>query len=375
MGRGQTNSGERSDQVSEELAQTGVGGPSEGLVRFGDMVGRSEAMRSLFELLRKAAASEATVLIEGETGTGKEASAEGIHREGRRKKGPFVVIDCSAIPMHLMESELFGYERGAFTGAVMARPGAFEAASGGTILLDEIGELPLDLQPKILRALESRKIKRLGSTEYTRIDVRILAATNRSLHAEVAANRFRSDLYYRLAVVRIKLPPLRDRSDDIPILVENVIDHLGITGTPEAAALLDPAFLANLAEYRWSGNVRQLRNYIERCVALGNITPPLTDTILPPAVSSMPAIPTAPAISGLLAPPSREEEFNELEMPFREAREAILNAFERRYLAAQLARNGNKVTAAARASGIARIAFYRLLWKHNMGVDGVLDKD
>jgi transcriptional regulator with PAS, ATPase and Fis domain len=331
-------------------------------------------MRSLFELLRKAAASDATVLIEGETGTGKEASAEGIHREGSRKKGPFVVIDCSAIPTHLMESELFGYERGAFTGAVIARPGAFEAASGGTILLDEIGELPLDLQPKILRALESRKIKRLGSTEYTRIDVRIIAATNRSLHEEVAANRFRSDLYYRLAVVRVKLPPLRDRSDDIPILVANVLDHLGIADTPEGAALLEPEFLAKLAEYRWSGNVRQLRNYIERCVALGNITPPLTDTILPPAATSMQAIPPAPPVSNLLSP-TDEQKLDELEMPFREAREAVLAAFERRYLATQLARNGNKVTAAARASGLARIAFYRLLWKHNMGVRGVQDKD
>jgi len=248
---------------------------------FGQMVGRSEAMVTLFSLLQRAAASEATVLIEGETGTGKEASAEAIHRESRRKAGPFVVVDCGAIPPQLLESELFGYERGAFTGAVQARPGAFEAASGGTIVLDEIGELTLDLQPKILRALERKQIKRIGSTAYVPADVRVLASTNRSLREEVAAGRFRSDLYYRLAVVKIQLPPLRDRVGDIPLLVAHVLDRLGIADSPEASKLLSPEFVAKLASYRWSGNVRQLRNYLERCVALGDTTLPLTDTMLP----------------------------------------------------------------------------------------------
>jgi len=333
------------------------------LASFGGMVGRSDAMRALFDLLRRAAASEATVLIEGETGTGKEASAEAIHREGRRKNGPFVVVDCGAIPSQLLESELFGYEKGAFTGAVTARPGAFEAASGGTILLDEIGELTLDLQPKILRAIETKQIKRIGSTVYTPADVRVLAATNRSLRAEVAANRFRSDLYYRLAVVRIQLPPLRDRISDIPILVEHVLDRLCIRDTPQAEQLLSPEFLAKLANYRWSGNIRQLRNYVERCVALGDLSLPFTDTMIPPPLVAIHPLSMNPgplrAIAGI-------EANDEINLPFKEARDAVLRAFERRYITAQLARHGDKVAAAARASGMDRIKFYRLLWKYEL---------
>jgi len=318
-------------------------------------------MRTLFKLLKRAAASEATVLIEGETGTGKEISAEAIHRESRRRAGPFVVVDCGAIPPQLLESELFGYERGAFTGAVQARQGAFEAASGGTILLDEIGELSLDLQPKILRALERKQIKRIGSTAYLPADVRVLAATNRSLRAEVAAGRFRSDLYYRLAVLKIQLPPLRDRVGDIPMLVENVLERLGIRNSPEASRLLAPEFVAKLSSYRWSGNVRQLRNYLERCVALGDTTLPLTDTMLPPppGTASMPV--GLGAGAGVDALPS-----DIFTRPFKEARDDVLNAFERRYLETQLARHDNNVSAAARASRIGRIYFYRLLWKHGL---------
>jgi two-component system, NtrC family, response regulator GlrR len=325
---------------------------------FGQMVGRSTAIATLFSLLKRAAASEATVLIEGETGTGKEASAEAIHRESRRRGGPFVVVDCGAIPPQLLESELFGYERGAFTGAVQARPGAFEAASGGTILLDEIGELSLDLQPKILRALERKQIKRIGSTAYVPADVRVLAATNRSLRTEVAQGRFRSDLYYRLAVLKILLPPLRDRAGDIPLLIENVLDRLGIADSPEASKLLSPEFVAKLASYRWSGNVRQLRNYLERCVALGDTTLPLTDTMLPP--------PPAAAAASNLSQGADAIPFETFTQPFKEARDAVVSAFERRYLETQLARHDNNVSAAARASRIDRIHFYRLMWKHGL---------
>jgi DNA-binding NtrC family response regulator len=328
--------------------------------QFGQMVGRSAAMRNLFSLLQRAAASEATVLIEGETGTGKEASAEAIHRESRRKHGPFVVVDCGAIPPQLLESELFGYERGAFTGAVTARQGAFEAASGGTILLDEIGELTLDLQPKILRAIERKQVKRIGSTAYVPADVRVLAATNRSLRTEVAEQRFRSDLYYRLAVVKIQLPPLRERIGDIPLLVENVLERLGIRDSPEAATLLSSDFVAKLAAYRWSGNIRQLRNYIERCVALGDTTLPPNDTIMPPPPPPPPVVAPLPVVSEAVAV------FEGLNLPFKEARDSLVNAFERRYLEEQLARHGDNVSAAARASGIDRIHFYRLLWKHGL---------
>jgi DNA-binding NtrC family response regulator len=317
--------------------------------RFGQMVGRSAAMRSLFTLLQRAAASDATVLIEGETGTGKEASADAIHREGTRKNGPFVVIDCGAIPPQLLESELFGHERGAFTGAVAARQGAFEAASGGTIFLDEIGELGLDLQPKILRVLERRQVKRVGSTAYAPVDVRVIAATNRSLRTEVSAQRFRSDLYYRLAVVQVKLPPLRERLADLPILVEHALQSLGVSGASIAAALRSTEFSNKLSRYRWPGNVRQLRNYIERCVALD-------DANLPPALD------TAPPGEG----EHSAEAMIDVTLPLRVARENWVAMFERRYLEALLLRHNNNVSAAARAAGVDRIHLYRLLWKHGL---------
>src|SRR4051812_39005913 len=194
--------------------------------RFGTMVGRSASMRAVFAMCEQAAASDSTVLIEGETGTGKEATAEAIHRESGRGTGPFVVVDCGAIPPQLLESELFGHERGAFTGAVSSRRGAFEAASGGTIFLDEIGELGLDLQPKLLRALERREIKPVGADHYAPVDVRVLAATNRNLREEVTARRFRSDLYYRVAVLRVRLPPLRERKEDLGVLLEHLLEVL-----------------------------------------------------------------------------------------------------------------------------------------------------
>jgi transcriptional regulator with PAS, ATPase and Fis domain len=316
--------------------------------RFGTMVGRSAPMRALFATLDKAAASEATVLLQGETGTGKEASAEAIHRASPRRDGPFVVVDCGAIPSQLLESELFGSERGAYTGAVAARAGAFEAASGGTIFLDEIGELHLDLQPKILRALERRHVKRVGSTEYRPVDLRVIAATNRSLRAEVEAKRFRSDLYYRLAVVRIKLPPLRERIADLPLLVEHILTSLGIADGPESDAYRDPEFLQRLLRFSWPGNIRQLRNHVERCIALGdpNLTPTL-ETCPPP-------------------PPSTPQLEIDSSEPLRAARERFVSYFERSYLEAVLARHDDNVAAAARAAGVDRIHFYRLLWKHGM---------
>jgi transcriptional regulator with PAS, ATPase and Fis domain len=313
------------------------------------MVGTSSNMRALLATLQKAAASDATVLLEGETGTGKEASAEAIHRSSHRRDGPFVVIDCGAIPSQLLESELFGSERGAYTGAVASRMGAFESASRGTIFLDEIGELHIDLQPKILRALERRQVKRVGANDYRPVDVRVIAATNRALRAEVEAKRFRSDLYYRLAVVRIKLPPLRERSADIPLLVENVLSSLGVADAPESEALRSESFLQRLHRYPWPGNIRQLRNYIERCVALG-------DPDLPPGLDTCP--PPPPDVS-----PRAEISVTE---PLRVARQRWTNAFEREYLENVLANHHNNVAAAARAAGVDRIHFYRLLWKHGL---------
>ncbi|HMJ51427.1 MAG TPA: sigma-54 dependent transcriptional regulator [Polyangiaceae bacterium] len=319
--------------------------------RFGNLVGRSAPMRSLFELLGRAAVSDATVLIEGETGTGKEATAEAIHREGNRRNGPFVVIDCGAIPGQLLESELFGHERGAFTGAVASREGAFQTAAGGTIFLDEIGELSLDLQPKILRALERRQAKPVGATHYEQFDARVIAATNRSLRAEVHAQRFRSDLYYRLAVVQVKLPPLRERLSDLSLLVENMLRGLGVDQQPIAAALRSQSFLDRAMHYRWPGNVRQLRNYIERCVALD-------DANLPTNLDTMPPPPS-------VAPPDAIDTID-ISQPLKSARERCVGSFERRYLEALLRKHNNNVSAAARAAEVDRIHFYRLLWKHGL---------
>jgi transcriptional regulator with PAS, ATPase and Fis domain len=305
--------------------------------RFGAMVGRSVAMRAAFALLERAAAGSSTVLLEGETGTGKEAAADAIHREGPRQDQPFIVVDCGAIPGELLESELFGHERGAFTGAVTARQGAFEAAAGGTLFLDEIGELSSDLQPKLLRALEGREVKRLGANHYTPVDVRVIAATNRNLRTEVNARKFRSDLYYRLAVLEVRLPPLRERVDDLPLLVEHILTGLEAADRPEAQALRTAEFFAELARHSWPGNVRELRNYIERCLALRVQTPLVT--------SITPAEPSAGA-----------------PLPWKRAREA----FERQYLKDLLQRSDGNVTAAARAAGVDRIYFYRLLWRHGL---------
>jgi transcriptional regulator with PAS, ATPase and Fis domain len=309
---------------------------------FGSLVGRSVPMRRMFEILERVAGTDATVLMEGETGTGKEAAAESLHRESARRDGPFVVVDCAAIPSELLESELFGHERGAFTGATTARTGVFEMASGGTLFLDEIGELSLDLQPKLLRALESREIKRVGGDRAVPVDVRIVAATNRSLRAEVNDKRFRSDLYYRLAVVELRLPPLRERAEDLPLLVEALLSSLGASHHPESKKLRSAPFLADLGRHAWPGNVRELRNYMERCIALGE-TAPLG------AESSGP-------IDGL----------PDLKRPLKVAREQWTRAFERRYVEGMLQKHDNNVTAAAREAGVDRMYFYRLLWRYGL---------
>jgi transcriptional regulator with PAS, ATPase and Fis domain len=311
--------------------------------RFGSMVGGSVASRRAFALLEHAAASDATVLLRGETGTGKEVAAESIHAAGKRREDPFVVVDCGAIPPTLLESELFGHERGAFTGADRSREGAFEAANGGTIFLDEIGELGADLQPKLLRALEKREIKRIGSNRVIALDVRVVAATNRDLRAEVNAKTFRADLYYRLAVLEIVLPPLRERLDDLPLLVESIVGSLGATARAEAAVTRTPAFLQAVRQHAWPGNVRELRNYVERCLALREEAP----------LASEPGGPQ----TGLDVDTSQ---------PLAAARSRHIDAFERAYLEAIIARHAGNVTAAARAAGVDRTHFHRMLRKHGI---------
>jgi two-component system response regulator GlrR len=299
----------------------------------------------VFALLERAAASDATVLLTGETGTGKEAAAESLHAASPRRDGPFIVIDCGAIPPNLLEAELFGHEKGAFTGATAARIGAFEAASGGTIFLDEIGELSTDLQPKLLRALERREVKRIGANEHITVDVRVIAATHRDLRAEVNAKRFRADLYYRLAVVEVTLPPLRERRDDLPLVVEHLLARVP---APQRAVLVAPAFLDHLAAHSWPGNVRELRNYLDRCLALG--------------IELAPS-PTAPAAGSA---PSTSSDGVDASVPLREAREEATRRFERAYLEDLLRRHGDNLAGAARAASIDRAHLYRLLWKHGL---------
>jgi DNA-binding NtrC family response regulator len=310
--------------------------------RFGLMVGASPAMRALMAQLARIAASDATVLIEGETGSGKELAAESLHREGPRRDGPFLVIDCGAIPQDLLDAELFGHARGAFTGADRERTGVFEAASGGTVLLDEIGELPPALQPKLLRVLESKEIRRIGETDHRAVDVRILAATNRDLRAEVNAQRFRADLFFRLAVVQVRMPPLRERRDDLSLLVDAILVQLGMADDPLAGTLRTSTFRDGLAGHAWPGNVRELRNYLERCLVMR--------APVPPAESAATADPM-PA-SG--------------PVPLKLARERWLRVFEHAYLTDLLARHDGNVSAAARSAGVDRIHLYRLLWRNQL---------
>jgi two-component system, NtrC family, response regulator GlrR len=317
--------------------------------RFGKLVGRSAPMRKLFAVLWRSAKTDASILIEGEPGTGKEASAEAIHRASPRSRGPFIVIECGASPPSALEHDLFGSEGNGATGGG-ARPGAFESADHGTLFLDDVGELGLDLQAKVLRTLEKKQIKRMGGSAYIPIDVRLVAATTRSLEAAAAENCFRADLFYRLAVVKVKVPPLRERLEDLPVLVDHEIVNLGIGHTAEANALRSPAFLADLASHAWPGNVRQLRSHLERCAALGDVSSPRSLDV------------AEPSTAGDTAP----EAAIDVSQPLRLAREGWVATFEHRYLEALLARHRNNVSAAARAAGIDRIHLYRLLWKHGL---------
>ncbi len=334
--------------------------------RFGKLIGNSAPMQALYSLLRRASATDSTVLIEGETGTGKEVTAQAIHDAGVRRDGPFIVVDCGAIPGQLLESELFGYERGAFTGAVNSRAGAFEAANGGSIFLDEVGELNLDLQPKLLRVLESRTIKRVGTNHHVPVDVRVLAATNRNLQAEVKAKRFRSDLFYRLAVVHVKIPPLRDRVEDIPLLVRSILSQLGVIGSPLEEVLAEPELEQFLSGCSWPGNVRQLRNYLEQRLALGSsIPPPASDSMFPPNRT-----PEVPALAPLKldSAPASVQPLPEIEydLPLKAAREQWNRYMEIRYLQRLLEQHGGNITAAAKSAGVNRVHLYRLLWKHGL---------
>ena len=304
----------------------------------GPLVGSSVAMRAAFALLEKAAPTDTTVLLEGETGTGKEGAAEALHLCSPRRDKPLVVVDCASIPANLIESELFGHEKGSFTGATAHRIGAFEEADGGTVFLDEIGELPIDLQPKLLRVLERKEIRRVGTNAMSRVDVRVIAATHRDLRAAVNERKYRADLYFRLSVVRIALPPLRERAEDIPLLVRRLLERMGVR--PEASAELQkPKFLAALQRHAWPGNVRELRNFLERCVVFQRA----------------------------LAPDGSEPSGRDGEaIGYADGRRRSIDTFERQYLEKLMAAHDGKVIAAAQQAGIGRAHLYRLLHKHGL---------
>ncbi|APR88559.1 Response regulator of zinc sigma-54-dependent two-component system [Minicystis rosea] len=315
--------------------------------RFGRLLGASPPMRRIYPLCERLAAASVPVLIEGETGTGKEVLAESLHEMGPRAARPFIVFDCTAVPPNLVESALFGHERGAFTGATDARRGVFEEAHGGTLLLDEIGDLELPLQAKLLRAIERGEVQRVGGNRWIKVDVRVLSATRRDLDREIQAGRFRDDLFFRLAVARIELPPLRDRSGDVTLLARHFWEHLAPRTTP-----FPRDFAERLEAYAWPGNVRELHNAVARRVALGEAAP----------------IPSVRAL-GEATPPSAwgadvMEAILALDLPLTRARERLVEAFERRYVQRVLAAHDGNVSAAAAASGIARRYFQILRARH-----------
>lgn len=333
--------------------------------RFGKLLGGSLIMREVFGILERVAPTEATVLIEGESGTGKELAAEAIHMNSPRKDGPFIVVDCSAISRDLIESELFGHVKGAFTGATSNRQGAFEAAAGGTLFLDELGELPLDLQPKLLRALEKRVIKPIGTNETIPTDVRIIAATNRRLYSEVKDGSFREDLYYRFNVIRVRIPPLRERPEDIPLLVSAFM-------TPAREMANRPSMevsystMQKLKLQPWPGNVRELRNFVERAVLLTEGTLIESDFIDPPE-----ALPHCGASDAL------SEAMNAAEhgISFKDAKERLLHAFEMEYWTTLLRRTNGNVSEVGRIADVHRKTVEYNLKKLDLSREDVLEEE
>jgi DNA-binding NtrC family response regulator len=307
---------------------------------FGGLVGASTVMRAVYTALEQAAPTTAPVLITGESGTGKELAARAVHERSPRAQKPYEVVDCGGLPPTLIESELFGHERGAFTGAVGEREGAFERAEGGTLFLDELGELPLEVQPKLLRALGEREVRRVGGRKALRVDVRIVAATNRDLRREVNSGRFRADLYYRLAVIQVRMPALRDRLEDLPLLCRALLAAIGRERGVDVAGI---PIGAELWQHSWPGNARELRNYLEQLVILK----------APPAL--------------LPEPDAGTPLGDDLErLPLLAAKSELLARFERRYVTRLLERTSGNVAEAARVSGVNRATLFRMIARYGI---------
>ena len=325
----------------------------EGIHSFHNLVGKSDRMQDVYRLLEQAAGLDITVLLGGETGTGKELAARAIHYHSTRKERRFVPVNCGALPPDLVESELFGHARGAFTGAASAKAGLFEEADGGTIFLDEIGELPLATQVKLNRVLQEREIRRVGDNVAIKVDVRVIAATHRDLKGEVQAGRFREDLYYRLNVFPIRLPPLRERAEDVPLLASHFLEKHARAMRREIGEF-DPEALRLLASHPWPGNVRELENAVERAVAIATGSSILSRDL--PAELAAPASPRFPG-PALAA------------MPYREVVEQAQDRISREYLVALLTEFHGNVTRSAARAGLERESLHRLLKKHGLRSD------
>jgi len=318
---------------------------------FGKLVGRSAAMRELFATLARVAPLDASVLIHGETGTGKDLVARAIHDASPRADKPFVVVDCASLPEHLLDAELFGHARGAFTGAISARAGALESADGGTVFLDEIGELPIAMQPKLLRVLESRMVRRVGESNYRNVDVRFICATHRDLSRMVGAGEFREDLFFRISVLPLEVPPLRQRREDIELLVNHFL-----RGVEKASADL----VSELMARPWRGNVRELRNFVERARALG-----ASEAL---AMSREPGTSVREAAQALPASPSDATVVDAqiFQQAYKDFREAWVDNGEREYIGRLLKRHSRNVVAAAKEAEVDRTYIYRLIRKHEL---------
>jgi transcriptional regulator with GAF, ATPase, and Fis domain len=323
---------------------------------FGEVLGPSVAMRQIFGVLERIAPTDAAVLLEGETGTGKDVVARSIHQQSRHKDQPFVVVDCGAVSYNLIESELFGHERGAFTGAIASRQGAFEAAARGTVFLDEVGELPLDVQPKLLRVLESGEYRRVGGNRTLRAEARIVAATKRNLKDEVERGKFREDLYFRLAVVPITIPPLRQHREDVTALIEHFLTLAKKRDPSAAAVTLSRETVSALSAHDWPGNVRELRNVLDRAIyiatASGERELRLVDLPVGATATSSPALASFD--------PHRS---------YRDTRTEFECDFERRYVAWLLERHQGNISAAAREAKMDRKHLYDLARKHGLRGD------
>jgi DNA-binding NtrC family response regulator len=318
---------------------------------FGALLGGSPAMRAVYAALERAAPTNAPVLITGESGTGKELAARAIHSASTRSTQAFEVVDCGGLPPTLIESELFGHEKGAYTGAIGEREGAFERADGGTIFLDELGELPLEVQPKLLRALGEKEIRRVGAQKTKKIDVRVVAATNRDLRREVNSSRFRADLFYRLAVIQVRMPPLRERLEDLPILSRGLLDLIGKErGIDTTNVQLD----ASLWDHAWPGNIRELRNYLEQ-LAILNVKPAL----------ERPFAENEATVGG-------DALFQGLDqMPLTQAKNELTARFEARYVTRLLEKTKGNVAEAARLAGVNRATLFRMIRRYDLrGADG-----